>query len=275
MRVADQYLGLSGPCTSCGKTVTIPGKPVSAVAASAGAQVMTVLLIAGIGCLACGGILVALLLPAVQAAREAARRMQCSNNLKQIAIALHNYHDVYKALPPAYTVDENGNKLHSWRTLILPFIEQSPLYSQIKLDEPWDSPNNRRFADTILSVFSCPSDGDAISANTDYMVIVGPGTIFQGKDPVSFRDVTDGTSNTLAVVEVHDSGVSWMAPVDLKLETMQFRVNGGPSEIRSRHPGGTNVAMADGSVHFLAATIDPQLLRALVTRNDGQAVGDF
>ena len=276
MRVADQYLGQSGPCTSCGKMVTIPGgKPVSAGGTSTAMIIVVVLLIAGIGFLACGGILVALLLPAVQSAREAARRMQCSNNLKQIALALHNYHDVYKALPPAYTVDENGNKLHSWRTLILPYIECSPLYSQIKLDEPWDSPNNRRIAETVVPVFSCPSEGETISPNTDYMAIVGPGTVFQGKEPVPFRDVTDGLSNTLAVVEVHDSGVSWMAPVDLNLETMQFRVNGGATEIRSRHPGGAMVAMADGSVRFLAETIDPQTLRALVTRNDGQAVGDF
>ncbi len=74
--------------------------------------------------LVCSGILAGLLLPAVQAAREAARRVQCSNNLKQIGLALHNYNAAYKSLPPPYTVDANGQKLHSWRTLILPFIEQ-------------------------------------------------------------------------------------------------------------------------------------------------------
>ena len=183
MRVADQYLGQSGPLHVL-REIGDHSRRQARVAGgtSTATIIVVVLLIAGIGFLACGGILVALLLPAVQS-REAARRMQCSNNLKQIAIALHNYHDVYKALPPAYTVDENGNKLHSWRTLILPFVEQWDLYSQIKLDEPWDSPNNRRIAETVVPVFCCPSESETMSPNTDYMAIVGPGTVFQGTEP--------------------------------------------------------------------------------------------
>lgn len=274
MRVADQYLGQSGPCTSCGKMVTIPGgKPVSAGGTSTATIILVVLLIAGIGFLACGGVMVALLLPAVQAAREAARRAQCSNNLKQIALALHNYHDTYRSFPPAYTVDEDGKPLHSWRTLILPYLEQDALYRQIRLDEPWNSEHNQQFASTVIPTYACPTDPTI--GETDYMAIVGTGTIFQGAEPVGMRDIVDGTSNTLLVVEVHGSGVSWMAPVDLSLDAMQFQVNGGPTEIRSRHPGGANVAMGDGSVRFLPVTVDPQTLRNLATRNDGQVVRDF
>ena len=211
----------------------------------------------------------------MQAAREAARRSQCSNNLKQIALALHNYHDTYRTFPPAYTVDENGNPLHSWRTLILPFLEQSAMYQQIRLDEPWDSDHNRQFASVVIPTYSCPSEGEIGTPNTDYMAIVGAGTIFQGAEPVDMADIIDGTSNTLMVVEVHDSGTPWMKPADLNLDAMQFRINGGPTEIRSRHPGGANVAMGDGSVRFIPATLDPQTLRNLVTRNDGQAIGNF
>jgi prepilin-type processing-associated H-X9-DG protein len=207
----------------------------------------------------------------VQAAREAARRTQCSNNLKQIALALHNYHDVNKSLPPAYTVDANGKPLHSWRTLILPYIEQAALYEQIRLDEPWDSENNRRFAEIVVPVFCCPSESQP-SSNTCYMAIVGVGTVFEGADPISFAKITDGTSNTIMVAEVEGATTSWMAPVDLSLDAMQMRINGGPTEIGSRHPGGAQIALADGSVRFIAETLDPNTLRAMITRNDGQVV---
>ena len=101
----------------------------------------------------CGGIMAVLLIPAVSSAREAARRMQCSNNLKQIALALHNYHSAYGTLPPAYTIDVDGNRLHSWRTLILPYMEQDALYQQIDFSKPWDDPANAFLAKMDLSIF--------------------------------------------------------------------------------------------------------------------------
>src|SRR6056297_1698819 len=101
-------------------------------------------------------ILVALLLPGVRTTRGTARRSACKNNLKQIGLALHNYHDTYGSLPPAYTVDEQGRKLHSWRTLILPFLEEQALYEQIDLSQPWDSPANAAAFETIPIVYRCP-----------------------------------------------------------------------------------------------------------------------
>ena len=88
-------------------------------------------------------VLIALLLPpASRSGRGEARRSQCKNNLKQIGLALHNYHDIYHVFPPAYTVDGNGKPLHSWRTLILPYLDQAPLYLKIDLSKPWDDPAN-------------------------------------------------------------------------------------------------------------------------------------
>ena len=153
--VADQYAGQTGPCRSCGEMVTIPvvaadvappRKPTS----STSTVVIVILVFMVAGLLGCGGILVALLLPAVSAAREAARRTQCMNHLKQVALALHNYHDVFQAFPPAYTVDEDGKPLHSWRTLILPYLEQAALYEQIDLSKPWDAPENRHLANMSI-----------------------------------------------------------------------------------------------------------------------------
>ncbi len=283
-QVADQYAGQSGPCKSCGNTVQIPfsggfqGKPMPAPnrsSSSTGTIIIVVALIAVIGTVAVGGILVALLLPAVQAAREAARRMQCSNNLKQVALAMHNYQDVYKTLPPAYTVDADGNKLHSWRTLLLPYIEQSALYDQIDLDKPWDAPENQHFAETVIPAYTCPSDPEMTTPYTNYMVIVGANAIFDGGPGCAFRDITDGTANTLLVVEVEGQQVPWMEPTDLSLEQMQMAINGGATEPGSHHPGGINAAMADGSVRFIADSIDSNLLKLLITRNDGQPVGEF
>ena len=102
-------------------------------------------------------ILIALLLPAVQQAREAARRTQCKNNLHQLGLALHNYHDEYQCFPPAYTVDPDGKPLHSWRTLILPYLEHGPLYATIDLSKPWDDPANKAAYATNIQAYRCPS----------------------------------------------------------------------------------------------------------------------
>jgi len=281
--VAEQYAGQSGPCKSCGNVITIPfagtipakvtAAPPPRSSSSAIPVVMVAVLIGAIGLCAVGGILVALLLPAVQAAREAARRMQCSNNLKQIALAMHNYHDVYKSLPPAYTVDAQGNKLHSWRTLLLPFLEQSALYEQIDLNKPWDAPENQIFANTVVPAFSCASHPSGESpAFTHYMVIVGPNTMFPGSTPVGFADILDGTSNTIMVVEVRDQQVPWMQPDDLSLDQMTMAINQGSNTPGSYHPGGVNAALGDGSVRFISQTIDPNTLNFLILRDDGNAV---
>ena len=155
--VADQYAGQSGPCAHCGKMVTVPlpggmspptdaGRPVKQ-GMGTGAIVAIVLVVVLMVALVCGGILVALLLPAVQAAREAARRMTCNNNLKQIALAMHNYQTAYKTSPPAYIPDKNGKPMHSWRVLIPPYLEgEDGVYKDYRFKEPWDSPHNKALA---------------------------------------------------------------------------------------------------------------------------------
>jgi type II secretory pathway pseudopilin PulG len=101
-------------------------------------------LVTGLTVLAILAVVVAMLLPSVRRARPAARRSQCKNNLKQIGLALYNYEADYHAFPPAYTVDADGKPLHSWRTLILPYLDQQPLYARIDLSKPWDDPANAR-----------------------------------------------------------------------------------------------------------------------------------
>lgn len=222
--------------------------------------------------LICIGILVGLLLPAVQAAREAARRMQCSNNMKQIALGMHNYESIYKSLPPAYTTDSNGRPLHSWRTLLLPFLEQQALYSQIDLDKPWDDPVNLPFSTTVVPAFSCPSTPLDLPEKTCYQVVVDKEGLFSGSTGSKFGTVTDGLANTLMVVETDPvNAVPWMAPQDIDLPTFASRGNNG----RPVHTGGRNAAFGDGSVRFLSDDMDAPTISALVTKAAGENTGEF
>lgn len=221
------------------------------------------------------GIFVALLLPAVTTPRWAGRRCQCCNNLKQIALAMHNYHDVYKCLPPAYITDEDGKPMHGWRVLLLPFLEQGQLYEQYDFNEPWDGPNNRLLHDTIVNAYSCPSDEEKAETITNYVVITGLGTAFAGDQSSTFSDFADGTSNTLLVVETADSDIHWMEPRDLDMASLHLAINPGegmPRGISSKHPGGVQVAMADGSVRFVSEELAAKTLRRLLTIADGEAV---
>jgi prepilin-type processing-associated H-X9-DG protein len=275
--VADHFAGQTGPCAECGQMVTVPGKPMAPPPKpSSATPVAVVLLVVVVGFFACGGVLVALLLPAVQAAREAARRSQCSNNLKQIGLALHNYHDVYKTFPPAYIPDEDGQPKHSWRVLILPFIEQQPMHQMYDFNEPWDGPNNSQFANMMPAVYRCPSDPGQ-SNSPAYLAISGPGSIFDNEKGSRMMDITDGTSNTIMVAEVAGANFNWMDPRDLDTGAMAMAINSvkDGTTISSHHPGGAQAAFADGSVRFLATTLDMNTLRLLLQKNDGQAVGDF
>ena len=218
--------------------------------------------------LVCVGVLVALLLPAVQASREAARRMQCANNLKQIALAMHNYEAVYRSFPPAYTTDENARPLHSWRTLLLPYLEQAALYNTIDLSKPWDDPVNQLAASTTVPTYSCPSVPSGVQGTTVYQVIVDPRSIFSGPRSTPLNEIIDGTSQTLLVAEVpHSQAVPWMSPQDCDLPTFAKAAQG-----THHHGRGANMALADGSITFVSETASAEDRRALVTKDGGEAV---
>lgn len=202
-----------------------------------------------------------LLLPTVRMSREAARRSSCSNNLKQIAIALQNYAEVYDALPPAYTVDADGKRLHSWRTLILPYFEQSKLYESIDLAKPWDDPVNAHALKTRIKQYQCPSAANLGDNETTYLAILASDSCL-GVEPRKFSDITDGTNQTLLVTEVAQKfAVPWMAPTDADEDLL---LGGGP-DIQLPHPGGRNGVFVNGTVHFLPADLSARQLRALVS----------
>lgn len=319
-------------------------------------------------------ILIALLLPAVQQAREAARRTQCKNNLKQLGLAMHNYHDVFNRFPHNHgrlVQVPNVNQQFadfSWLYMILPYIEQAPLYGQIvtspvALGTPDRNHNalgvNAQLRRTVIAGFLCPSNempsvrpnqthggyrwnGASEAAGTDYVGSLGhvwsgwkdcgavpdfpgstlfvrgsnPGTpwvdgeqaheqinyngVFRQSGSWGIRDIVDGTSNTVAVFEnMHYRGgngvnfrfdasqySSWISPLHA-VHNLRNPINNrnpawmqGENDLRcespsSRHTGGIQVCLADGSVKFLSENIDNLLRYRIAVRNDNQPVGEF
>jgi prepilin-type processing-associated H-X9-DG protein len=223
---------------------------------------------AGAGMYATSGILVALLLPAVQAAREAARRSQAMNNLKQIGLAFHNYADVYQHFPAATVLGPDGKTPHSWRVAILPYIDGQALYGQYKFDEPWDSENNRKLISQMPAVFREPG-ADPASSFSSYYVLTGEATIFGVKTGAKFADIIDGTSNTILAVEAKRD-IPWTKPEDIAYDPAKPL-----PELGGWRLNGYNALFADGSVRFISESIDEMTLRALFTRAGGEAIGDF
>lgn len=219
--------------------------------------------------------------PFPHGSREAARRTQCRNNLHEIAIALHNYHDFNRSFPAAYTTDSRGRPRHSWRVYALPYLDQAPLYNAIDLNKTWNAPVNAALAEHAgpLRVYQCPSEigerGDG-ELWTSYVAIVGPHTAWPDDQPARIMDFTDGTSNTFLVVESHNSGIHWMEPRDLHVTQMATTINPFDGQgVSSAHEGGSFVVMGDGSVRFVSENVDRNTLRRLIERDDGEDVSDF
>ncbi|GAA4435976.1 DUF1559 domain-containing protein [Bremerella cremea] len=300
------------------------------------------------------GVLIALLLPAVQQAREAARRSQCRNNLKQIGLALHNYHDVFHGMPPStvrapYTESSGwfGKPGWGWGALILPYVEQPALHEQLgvtsnRLTNYATITNMIELTQTSLPVYLCPSSPAPelnaqfkknafatkdVPATSNYKGVFGSFNegatsggpsdcpsgwyrgycfgaetgIFGGGSHTRFRDITDGTSNTLTVGEVTygdlGDGIDRMAAVWVGMydgsgysgndqvvrvtqeslaNTTARRINGTfRNAYSSHHPGGAQFVFGDGSVHFLPETIDGATMENLADRADGNTIGQY
>ncbi|SIN85793.1 prepilin-type N-terminal cleavage/methylation domain-containing protein [Singulisphaera sp. GP187] len=205
--------------------------------------------------------LIALLIPATRSARPAARRSQCANNLRQIALALQSYEQAYKALPPACTVDANGRPLHGWRTLILPYLEQAPLYQTIDLSKPWNAPANVKALETYLPVFRCP-EAVGPQNRTTYLAIAAPNGCFLPRESRRLAEITDAHASTLMAIEAGaENAVFWMAPVDAD-ESLVLSL--GPTS-QLHHSGGMHACFVDNHVAFLKANTPATVRRALMS----------
>ena len=212
-------------------------------------------------------LLFVLLLPLRRNGRGASRRVQCLNNLRNIAVALRGYEIVHGTLPPAYTVDADGERLHSWRTLILPFIDEQPTYDGIDLSKPWNDPANAAAYEMCPDVFRCPSS-HLPAKYTTYMAIVGPDGRFCASKMKRTPGATSGAA-TLMVIEVsRKDAVHWMDPRDVD---GRFVLNFG-AEAELSHTGGTQAAFGDGSVRFLSEQLTQQERLAMISVLDAPNV---
>ncbi len=222
------------------------------------------------GQVATPGVLIALLLPAVNAAREAARRNAALNNLRQLSLAMHNHHGAKRAFPAAASYDKDGKPLLSWRVHLLPYMEEQNLYKQFHLDEPWDSEHNRTLIDKMPAVYRNPNNNS--TSETNFLAVTGKGLIFDGKTGISIDDIKDGTSNTIMLVEADlDQSVVWTKPADLAFDPAHPLH--GLANFRAG--GGFLAAFADGHVQYISGGIDEDDLKALFTRGGGEIVRDF
>jgi len=263
------------------------------------------------------GILIALLLPAVQAAREAARRMQCTNNLKQLGLAIHNYENTHGEFPPsaAYKKDYYS---HSLLAYLLPFIEQQAIYDKYHWDKYWNASENKEAIETDIAIFVCPSAPHGRKYVADYAVadlfgnpakevLISAGHITEranwagilcwGGYGSTAADVRDGLSNTFMLFEDAGMPKEYIAGKatgqDIQDgsegsglwadELAHFTINrtcnvknvvncDNNNEVYSFHPGGAMFLYGDGSVHFHAQSIDPELFFSLYTREAGDVV---
>lgn len=225
--------------------------------------------------LACGvlvvTVLVLLTLPRVRSGASPGR-VQCMNNLKQIELALHWYLEEHGSFPPAYVADDTGRALHSWRVLILPYLEEAELFERYRFDEPWDGPNNSQLGSLIPAAYRCPVDDEAGSGSfsTSYVAIMGPHTMWPEADGRKLTDIEDDLGGTLHVAEIADSGIHWMEPRDLKVDELPPTVNAPEGHgISSRHTKVAQAAFADGHVQSLSDDLSPDLVRKIIAIDDG------
>jgi hypothetical protein len=211
---------------------------------------------------------------------EATRRVECCNNVQRIVLALQDYHLEFGAFPPAYIADEHGRPKHSWRVLILPYLDAQKVYNQYRFDEPWSSPHNLSLQDDIPKVYQCPSfllahqrqatHSQHFQRLANYVAISDPSGIFDTSNSNRISDVTDGTSTTVLVAEVRNHAVHWLEPSDASVNDVISDLLVSSDASQANHAGGLLFGMADGGVTFIPADTDVDKVRGLITKSGGE-----
>ena len=219
--VDDEFAGHSGPCIGCGRMIVVPRFASPRPAGPAGAAIpasaypgmpqisprrrfLFLTLIGVAATVALLALLTILFQPVLEYSRAGSQRRQCAANLRKIGVALMAYEDKYGTLPPAYVEDKDGNRMHSWRVLILPFFgpEEKALYGEYNMAEGWDSKQNMLVAAKMPAVYHCPADEHDETENendTNYLVYVGKQSAFPGATSIHHRQISDDQRQTIYV----------------------------------------------------------------------------
>jgi hypothetical protein len=216
-------------------------------------------------------VVAAFVMPAMAASRESAMRAQSMNNLKHLVLAMFMYNDSRNHFPPAAIRSKDGKPLLSWRVAILPYLGQKALYDQFHLDEPWDSEHNKALIQKMPAQFRDPHE-DANSTNASYFMPTGKGTIGESEQGMRLKDVRDGTSNTIAIVDAKRD-IPWTKPEDIEIDADPAKPL---PKLGGFMPDGLSAAaFADGHVEILSANLDERARRAKLTPAGGEPEGDL
>lgn len=180
-------------------------------------------------------------------------------------MAMHSYGTEHGRLPPAVVYGADGRPLHSWRVLLLPYLDENELFKQFRLDEPWDSPHNIKLLDKMPSVYAPPSGkaGLVPPYHTVFHVFVGKGAAFEGKEGLRWEDFTDGPANTFLIVEAGEP-VPWTKPEDIAYDP-----DGPVPPLRCIFRDGFRAGMGDGRRTWVPKETSEAAIRAQITRNAG------
>ncbi len=207
--------------------------------------------------------------PAFKAIKATEEQMEQSRkNLKLILLAMHNYESGFGHLPTD-VVDADGKPLLSWRVLILRYLDQVQLYNQFKFDEPWDSEHNKPLSDKVVKLYATPGQNEK-EPTTFYKAFTGPGTLFHENRKPTIASITDGSSNTCAVIEAGPA-VPWAKPDDFVVDVSPNSKKDLP-EMLFPYTNVRHCATFDGAVHKLNLKAKPDILKAFITFNGGEVI---
>lgn len=251
--VAENFAGMTGPCAGCGRPVAIPtlaewNEQNQGQTTGRGAVGLALGGLLAVAACVFGG---AILIPQMMRFQTQSQRSAAEANLKTIVGAMQQYHEKWQCFPPAITYGPDGvTPYHSWRVLLLPYLEQDALYMQYNFREPWNSPNNKFVLQQMPPVYS---DGAPDGSNlTSFVVVTGDRTMFPPSTTTSLNDVSKGANQTALVVECAIAPVSWTEPRDLAYDNMNFAINDPNGQcISGAAPEGALVAKVDGTTEIL------------------------